>query len=565
MKPSYFERIFEVLCKRLQEDNNLKKVSEEFMKLATDQERIRFLAQLDSVKEIIRLPGSPSDEKSADQSRSLRDEGNKFFKAKKFRNSIQLYTESLSWAPFPTDEVSDSSISLAFANRSACLFQLAKYQMCLEDIRCAFRYGYPNELRYKLYDRRGQCLLAVGSIDDALESFIEAKQHLNVSELNAKRRQQLASEIDERILTCGNRKSNASCLLDDPTELVNCDKSVPELREGKSTNYPSLSEACDVTYASDRGRFIVAKRDIFPGDVILVEKPYASVLLAENRLNHCDHCFKPTLAPIPCTACHHALYCNDECRKAALSSYHDVECRIRPVLSFSGVDKFAILAVRAVILSRCTAVLDQAMSTCYLNDDAFPGDRNEIYSADSYRAICTLVTHAEHRTVHDLFRRSSIAIFLTRCLQYAGFFDSENPSDDSVAAVGGILLSHLQSFPCNAHEVSEFDLVTDAVATSVPHELGAGIYATLSLFNHSCNPAVTRNFYGDTCVVRAIRSVRAGEELSDNYGAVYAIQSRDERRSKLKPQYYFVCGCEACVNDWAVVYDCVFHRTPLAL
>jgi tetratricopeptide (TPR) repeat protein len=549
MKPSYFEHLFEQLCKRLQDDNNLKKISGEFMNLTTDRERIRFLVQHDSVKEIIHPPKSTLDEKSADQSRCLRDEGNKFFKAKNFRNSIQLYTESLSWAPFPTD-VCDQSISLAFANRSASLFQLAEYQMCLEDISCALRYGYPNELRYKLYDRRGQCLLAVGSFDDALANFIEAKQHLNVSELNVNRRQQLASEIDRRILTCRNRESTAPCPPDDSVELVKCEKSLPDLLDGKSTDYPSLSQMCAVTYAADRGRFIIAKRDIFPGDVILVEKPYASVLLAENRLNHCDHCFKPTLAPVPCSSCHHALYCNDECRKAAWSSYHDVECRIRSALSSSGVDKFATLAVRAVILSRRTAALDQAMSACCLDEETSAGDKNEVYTADSYRAICTLVTHAENRTAHDLFRRSAIAVFLTRCLQSAGFFDSENPSGDTIAAVGGILLSHLQSFPCNAHEISEFDLVTGAVATSVPHELGAGIYATLSLFNHSCNPAVTRNFYGDTCVVRAIRSVRAGDELSDNYGAVYAIQSRDERRNKLKPQYYFECCCEACVGDW---------------
>ena len=40
--------------------------------------------------------------------------------------------------------------------------------------------------------------------------------------------------------------------------------------------------------------------------------------------------------------------------------------------------------------------------------------------------------------------------------------------------------------------MAEFDLNPDSVATSTPHELGAGIYATRSLFNHSCDPAVWR-------------------------------------------------------------------------
>ena len=83
-----------------------------------------------------------------------------------------------------------------------------------------------------------------------------------------------------------------------------------------------------------------------------------------------------------------------------------------------------------------------------------------------------------------------------------------------------------------------------------PTELGAGIYATLSLFNHSCDPAVTRNFYGARCVSRAVRGVGRGEEVSDNYGAVYAVQTREERVAKLAPQYYFECGCEACTGGW---------------
>ena len=117
--------------------------------------------------------------------------------------------------------------------------------------------------------------------------------------------------------------------------------------------------------------------------------------------------------------------------------------------------------------------------------------------------------------------------------------------------VGGLLLSHLQLLPCNAHEVSELSLDPLDVAHSTTHEIGAAIYATLSLFNHSCTPAVTRHFHGDVCIVRTVRAIHPGEEVADNYGAVYEVQPRDVRRYEiLEPQYYFTCNCDACVNDW---------------
>ena len=328
---------------------------------------------------------------------------------------------------------------------------------------------------------------------------------------------------------------------------------IPELYAcQRHSRFESLSDACDVVYDPHLGRYIVAKRDILPGEVILSEKPYASVLLVESRLDHCSHCYKFTLAPIPCPSCCHSLYCSKECRNLAFELYHRVECPLGEILQKSGIDKFAFLAIRTLVVTPLDVIYKhcEPLSECEGNNINCNIQSDELYRSNSYDAICGLVTHAENRTAHDLFRRAAIAIFLLRCLCFGGFFETKNPSADVLSGTGGLLLSHLQSFPCNAHEVAEFALDPDAVATSVPHELGAGIYATLSLFNHSCDPAVTRSFYGDHCIVRAIRLVRAGDELSDNYGAVFAMQSRSERRAKLLPQYFFECSCTACAEDW---------------
>ena len=180
------------------------------------------------------------------------------------------------------------------------------------------------------------------------------------------------------------------------------------------------------------------------------------------------------------------------------------------------------------------------------------------YNSQDYLPIYHLVGHSDQRTPNDIFIRTLTAVFLLQCLRKTGFFKSDFPAaedeEEIVSFIGGLILSHLQSFPCNAHEISELVLDKNNVATSTCQELGAGIYATLSLFNHSCNPSATRFFYGNTCVVRALKPVAPGSQVSDNYGAVFAVHTKAERQAKLKPQYFFTCQCQACVEDWPL-YD----------
>lgn len=47
---------------------------------------------------------------------------------------------------------------MALANRSAALFSLKAYNLALDDIRLALESGYPEELRFKLLERRAKIL-----------------------------------------------------------------------------------------------------------------------------------------------------------------------------------------------------------------------------------------------------------------------------------------------------------------------------------------------------------------------------------------------------------------------
>lgn len=599
MDKKLFENVFDELCLKLKNDGKVERISSDFAKLKSDFERVDFLLKLEAVTDVVKIPERllVSGRKSSEKSKQLRNDGNKLFQAKKYISALHKYTESLSYAPWSSDDATEhasSNLSLAFGNRSAVLVHLKEHELAIQDVDRAFNHRFPEELCYKLHERKSVCLVALRRCKEALDSYRAAVNSLEFSNLETNKRMQRREELDKEMKTIVEVMSERSDFLEEPntnsSRVVLCDKNLPcPADERSNTTFCSLSGACDVRYEPDKGRFIVALRDILPGEVILKERPYSSVLLPDRYIDHCCRCYKYTLAPVPCVDCSAALYCSENCRNVAWREYHQHECKILAALWQSGVDKFAYLALRTICATplKLSLKCGSAESTAKdLNVDNINQGLNEkcVYVWDEYKAICSFVTHDDKRTSHDLFRRSIIAIFLLRFLQSSGYFNSEadnncllspddfTNSDDPVrlenlrisdntekvekcevySYVAGMLLSHLQSFPCNAHEISEFSLNPDAVSKSVPHELGAGIYATLSLFNHSCNPAATRNFYGDTCVVRTIRTVCSGCEISDNYGTVYAIQARDERRKKLRLQYFFDCNCEACFHDWSL-------------
>ena len=92
--------------------------------------------------------------------KEFREAGNKEYSAKKFGLAVKLYTVSAMHAP-PASE----ALALAYANRSAVLVQMKKYSSALKDIRLSVEAGYPTKLRYKLQQRKLQCLLQLGQVD----------------------------------------------------------------------------------------------------------------------------------------------------------------------------------------------------------------------------------------------------------------------------------------------------------------------------------------------------------------------------------------------------------------
>jgi SET and MYND domain-containing protein 4 len=80
--------------------------------------------------------------------------------------------------------------------------------------------------------------------------------------------------------------------------------------------------------------------------------------------------------------------------------------------------------------------------------------------------------------------------------------------------------------------------------------IGGGLYPTLALLNHSCDPGIVRYYKGNVVHVHVVKTIHPGEEISENYGPIFTMKKREDRQFTLKDQYKFDCRCPACTNNW---------------
>lgn len=281
---------------------------------------------------------------------TMREKGNRYFSQEgneAMKKSLECYTTSVANAAPGSLE-----LALAFANRSAlllkvittylmsvinpcvqliALFQLNCPEDSLKDIERALQGSYPENLRPKLYYRRGECYAQL-----ATENHAKAKSWLGkMSSSDGQRR-----EIQKTLKHCStlNKTDN---IFDEEAKL-------PELKSLNSS-YPCASDAVKISYSKVFGKQIVATRDIKPGEILVIEKPYAKVLNNEKIYTHCTNCLKFVWAPIPCYKCVNAVYCSEDCRSIGWEKYHQFECPLFEAVRSAGDNLTGGLAVKVLL------------------------------------------------------------------------------------------------------------------------------------------------------------------------------------------------------------------------
>lgn len=75
-------------------------------------------------------------------------------------------------------------------------------------------------------------------------------------------------------------------------------------------------------------------------------------------------------------------------------------------------------------------------------------------------------------------------------------------------------------------------------------EVGVGIYPSMSLLNHSCDPNCCIVFSGPHLLLHAVRDIKAGAELTICY--LDMLMTSEGRQKQLRDQYCFECDCFRC-------------------
>ncbi|XP_076056655.1 protein-lysine N-methyltransferase SMYD4-like isoform X3 [Oratosquilla oratoria] len=555
-RPGYFKDYYKNVRKTVSNDQ-----LNEFAKLTTDEEKFRYVFNLPAVHDIdLKLFFKGKSEKEALEKK---EEGNKSFGKKKNVEALTYYSQAVIKAPVPTEECADprkmTLYAICLANRSAALFHLKDFYHCVKDIDEALEHHYPKELKFKLFKRKGRILVTMRQHESARDAFRQALKYLDWAKMERERRLEHQTEIQRwlKMYESGKVEDNAM------TE-IKLLPDVPSLTGGQNEQFPSLSSKTEVKYEKGQGRFVVAAENLQIGDVICTEEPCASVLLLEQYGTHCQRCFSLTKAQIPCKKCSGVVFCSSECRSK--SYFHEVECPILDLLHGSGMSINCFLAFR-MLTKHPLAFFMGLREQLQDNLPETTVNNKEVYDPTDFLRIYNLVRHSQDRTPEDFFHRTVMTVFLIKALKKTKYFEGEGSHagacwrrgdklTEAEQFVGGLLLRFLQIIQFNAHEVSEFQLQGPRTLECAKNEsLGAAIYPTLALFNHSCHSAMIRYFSGTRVITRAVRPISKGTLIPENYGPSFSTKPTSDRKAQLADRYWFDCACQPCKDNWPMFRD----------
>lgn len=543
---SDFSKLVEVI--------RIKYVKEEvFNQLKSDISKIKFIVTQQSITDAfdayiksIVSSTSESSKKSLEKANEFRMDGNKYFKNKKYTESLKLYSRAILYAPCESPELPQ-----LFANRSASLFHLNQFTDCLVDTQFALNHAnYPVGQRYTLLLRKALCLKALNRTVEAQASLKEALQDQPVNiqrSINAIYDQfSLKADEDTQVTS-----SPVAAKIDGAPVAA-----PPFKSNGKLVN---ASDAVKLFYSEEKGHHLKATRNLNRDELIIQEKPYASILNSQFFDSFCQNCCVELKSNIyPCTQCCNVSYCSEKCQEAAWNAFHKSECNFLPIILSMGVLR---LSMRILLVTGFEEALTVHRDLSGKRESASEAssppfirlDKDKVKRENNYRAIYTLCDPSNSLNYLVSSRQAIASAFMLHLLSHK-YIAMVDPSmdDESYWTLGGLLLKHTHQISVNSivlfhqpilpgpHGINGIDIRSQSVGTA--------IYATVSLMNHSCIP--NTEFYYDGCKisVKSKCSINTGDEITCTYGPLFRKMSRAERMETLSSQYYFKCSCAAC-ND----------------
>ncbi|XP_067422087.1 SET and MYND domain-containing protein 4 [Emydura macquarii macquarii] len=437
-----------------------------------------------------------------------KEEGNKRFQKKEYTAAITLYSKAVAHIRLDSPEM-----SLCYANRSAALFHLGQFEDCLEDIERAQAQGYPDRLQPKILLRKTECLLLLGRVQEAAGTITEVESKIAMDQnLTSTARQTLLRKVSQLKMKAREKEGS---LISAPGALSKTQKDLEFWEENGKIS--SASSSVSLKFDCCRGRHLVATKDIIPGETLVKEEAFVSVLSPGKSLLlqdgvetkwdtrvtngdfHCHRCLKQLLASVPCRGCSYAKYCSKTCAQLAWEHYHRTECSLGALLLTLGV--FSHVALRTVLVAGFAEVSSSVKQS--QGDDKelhkteargkslgetsnskagmqglsekaeplIPGCDDDGQYQGSYQAVFNLLTHAAKHSPEHKFLCSLSIVAICKKLQETDLTILSERSCESqsklkvhmkmsaelspeLKILGEAMLRHMLQLQCNAQAVT---------------------------------------------------------------------------------------------------------------
>ena len=265
--------------------------------------------------------------------------GNDFFREHNYGEAFKHYTLALQHCPHneeKPDDPKNKDYSIILANRSAALDGAGLYDACIKDIDRSILFGYPRDLWYKIYKRKGHANVK-------LRQYIEAKEALEIALKNVGR-SDIKKEKD---------RDNYRMRIRKQMTVFNVTKTLYNVEK-----YERAASCLAGGTPTDRGLsnkvklssgVLVTADNVEPEDVLVSLDPYVAVVnvsggRAGGKL--CPHTINKMFNPIPCKFGSEQLFGTLQARDEASASYHKYEWNILKNLDNDKIIEGGRLALR---------------------------------------------------------------------------------------------------------------------------------------------------------------------------------------------------------------------------
>ncbi|KAF6020400.1 Bzd [Bugula neritina] len=251
------------------------------------------------------------------------------------------------------------------------------------------------------------------------------------------------------------------------------------------------------------------------GELIVKASPFVHIISNKSKGQYCDWCALPPKNNklLRCSVCQFNYYCDPSCQKRAWK-FHKFEC---PIIR-SNNPQIVTDSVRLLckLLWKCSLKIEEQ------KPEHDPG----------WRTWNDLCDHSKLLQVDD--RRSKS--YLEASHQLFQYYGHANLEKHGLLANVDKILTYYGRLLFNTFTL-----------THMGNEVGAALYLSPSVLNHSCSPNAAHVCDKTTIYVRALKDIDTSEEpIFINY--IDPMQPLATRQHELWENYYFHCHCYKCVD-----------------